>query len=109
MGISDILRCKNDEESKELANNIMRIAHTCQQYNIGKIFISSIVTCTKTFADIAKIHEDIKNMCISNNIEFIEHNHITTKDLWKDGVHLAKSGKAFLARNLLDRINMGHC
>ena len=37
--------------------------------------------------------------------EFIKHNHITSKDLWKDGTHLANSGKVFLARNLIDRVN----
>ena len=109
VSINDILRCKNDEELKELPNNIMKIAHTCQEYNIGKIFISSIVTCTRTFANIAKINEDMKNICISNNFEFTEHNQITAKDLWKDGVHLTESGKVFLARNLLDRINIFSC
>ena len=28
VGINDIPRCNNDEELKELANNIMEIAHT---------------------------------------------------------------------------------
>ena len=37
-------------------------------------------------------------MCISNNFEFIEHNQITAKDLWKDGVHLTESDKVFLDR-----------
>ena len=41
MGINDILLCKNDEELKELVNNIIKIANTCQEYNIGKISISS--------------------------------------------------------------------
>ena len=79
----------------------MKIAHTCniaQKYNIGKIFLSSIVTCTRKFAiNIAKINDVIENMCISNNSEFIEHNQITTKDLWKDGIHLTECGKVFLA------------
>ena len=94
MRINDILRCKNDEELKDLPNNIMKIVHTCQEYNIGKIFISSIVTCTRTFANIAKIN-DIKNMCIPNNSGFIKHNQIIVKDLWKDGIHLAESVKYF--------------
>ena len=34
--INDIFHCKNDEELKELPNNIMKIGHTCQEYNIGK-------------------------------------------------------------------------
>ena len=38
-------------------------------------------------------------MCISNNFEFIEHNQITAKDLWKGGVHLTESDKVFLDRS----------
>ena len=91
LAINYILCCKNDEELKELSKNKMEIAHACQKYNIGKMYISSIVTCT---------NEDIKSMCISSNFEFIEHNQITAKDLWKDGVNLTESGKVYLARNL---------
>ena len=109
VGINDILRCKNDEELKELLIIIMKIAHTCEEYNIGKIFISSIATCIRTFANIAKINEDTKKMCISNNFEFIAHNQIAAKDLWKDNVHLTESGKVFLARNSLDRITIFFC
>ena len=106
VGISDILGCKNNEKLKDLPNNIMNTEHTCQKYNIGKIFISSIVTCTRTFTKTPKINKDMKNMCISNNSEFIEHNQITATDLWKDDIHLAESGKVFLARNLLCAVNI---
>ena len=106
VGISDIFNCKSNEELKDLPNNIMNTEHTCQKYNIGKIFVSSIATCTRTFTKTPKINEDMKNMCISNNPEFIEHNQITATDLWKDDIHLAESGKVFLARNLLDAINI---
>ena len=41
-------------------------------------------------------------MSILDNVEFIEHNQITAKDLWKDGVHLKESGKVFIAKNLWD-------
>ena len=60
--------CKNDEELKELPNNIMKIAHTCQEYNIGKIFISSIVTCTSAFANIAKTNKDIKTCAFQTSL-----------------------------------------
>ena len=99
LGINDILRCKNDEELKGQPKNKIKAAHTCQEYNIGKIYISSIVTCTRTFANKTKISEDIKSMCISNNFEFTEHNQKTAKDLWKDRVRLRESGKVYLARN----------
>ena len=55
----DIFCCKNDKELKELPKNIMKTAHTSQEYNIG---ISSLVTCTRIFANIAKINEHIKNL-----------------------------------------------
>ena len=80
-GINDILRCKKDDELKELPNNIMKIAHICQKYNTEKIFISSIMTCTKTSTNIAKTNEGIKNMCILNNFEHVKHNQTTVKDL----------------------------
>ena len=35
----------------------------------------------------------------------MNQNQTTTKDLWKDDIHLAESGKVFLAQNLLDAIN----
>ena len=76
-----ILRCKKDDELKELPNNIMKIAHICQKYNTEKIFISSIMTCTKTFTNIAKTNEGIKNMCILNNFEHVKHNQTTVKNL----------------------------
>ena len=78
----------------------MTIAHPYQKYNIGKIFFLSIVTCTRAFANIVRINEGIKNMCISSNFEFIQHNQITAKNLWKDRIHLTKSSKVPLARNL---------
>ena len=100
LGNNDYLRSKNNEGLKEQPKNKIKVAHTSQEYNIGKIYISPIVICTRTFANKTKINQDIKSMCISNNFEFIEHNRKTAKDLWKDGVHLRESVKVYLARNL---------
>ena len=36
MGINNILHWKDNEELKELPNNIMKIVHTCQECNPGK-------------------------------------------------------------------------
>ena len=66
LGNNDYPRCKNDKGLKEQPNNKIKVAHISQEYNIGKIYISSIATCTnKTkFANKTKISEDIKSMCI---------------------------------------------
>ena len=39
------------------------------------------MTCTKTFTNIAKTNEGIKNMCILNNFEHVKHNQTTVKNL----------------------------
>ena len=72
VGINDILRCKDGRKLKELPNDIMKIAHKCQEHNIRKIFISFIVTCNSTFANTAKINKNINNIYTSNNFEFTE-------------------------------------
>ena len=46
---------------------------------------------------------DFKKMRTYNNFEFIKHDQITFKDLWKNDTHLAGSGKVFLARNFIER------
>ena len=63
------------------------------------------MTFTKRFANITKGKEGIKTY-ISSNFEFIEHNQITAKDLWKGGIHLTECGKVFSGRILSDRINI---
>ena len=43
VGINDILRNKNDTDINNLPESILEIANTCQDYNIGKIFISALL------------------------------------------------------------------
>ena len=43
VGINDILRNKNDSDLNNLPDSILEIANTCQNYNIGKIFISALL------------------------------------------------------------------
>ena len=43
VGINDILRNKNDTDLNNLPESILEIANTCQNYNIGKIFISALL------------------------------------------------------------------
>ena len=40
--INDIIRNKNDTDLNNLPDSILEIANTCQNYNIGKIFISAL-------------------------------------------------------------------
>ena len=44
VGINDILPDKNDIHLNNLPESILEIANTCQNYNIGKIFISALLS-----------------------------------------------------------------
>ena len=47
--INDILRSKDMSELKDLAEKNMQIRTTCQHFNIGKVYVSSILPSTRTF------------------------------------------------------------
>ena len=39
------------------------------------------------------------------NFEFIDHQHITTKFLWNDGIHLLDISKSILGQNFVNRVS----
>ena len=39
------------------------------------------------------------------NIELIDHEQITTKCLWNDGIHLLDKGKSMLRQNFVNRVS----
>ena len=47
----------------------------------------------------------MKASCHKNNFVFIDHQSITSNDLWVDGIHPTNSGKAILARDVVEKVN----
>ena len=105
VGINDILRNENDTDLNNLPESILEIANTCQNYNIGKIFISALLPSKRTKANISQINETLKQLCSRNNFIFVEHENIGFDDLWVDGIHLLNSGKAVLGSNFVSEVN----
>ena len=105
VGINDILRHKNENELKNLPEDILKIANSCRNHNINKVFVSSILPSLRTSIDIEKINNELKNLCFRNGFEFIYHQQITTSHLWEDGVHLTNRGKSILANNFVTKVN----
>ena len=62
-GMNDILRSKDMSELKDLPIKIMQIGTTRQRYNIGKVYVSSILPSTGTSFNIGQIKEVIKELC----------------------------------------------
>ena len=62
VGINDILGNKNDTDLNNLPESILEIANTCQNYNIGKIFISALLPSKRTKVNIPQINETLKHL-----------------------------------------------
>ena len=56
VNISDILQNKNDTDMNNLPDSILEIANICQNYNIGKIFISALLPSKQTKINISQIN-----------------------------------------------------
>ena len=105
VSIKDILRNKNDTDLNNRSDSILEIANTCQNYNIGKIFISALLPSKRTKVNISQINETLKQLCSRNNFIFVEHENIGFDDLWVDGIHLLNSRKAMLGSNFVSEVN----
>ena len=71
VGINDILRHKNENELKNLLEDILKIANSYRNRNVDKVFLSSILLSLRTSIDIEKINNELKNLCFRNDFEFI--------------------------------------
>ena len=100
VGINDILQNKDENEVSDTPQKIINTADTCRNYNIPKIFISSIIRHSRTAADIDYINGKIIELCIKSNYEFISNMQINEHDLWRDGIHLQESGKILITKKL---------
>ena len=83
----------------------MTIADTCWNYNTPKIFIYSIIRCSRTTADIDYINRKIRKLCINYNYEFISNMQINKWDLWRDGILLQESGKILVVNIFINSVN----
>ena len=81
------------------------MANICQNYNIGKTFISVLLPSKRTKVNISQIIETLKHLCSINNFIFVEHKNISFDDLWVDGIHLLSSWKALLGSNFVSEVN----
>ena len=50
----------------------------------------------------------LKSMCLENGFVFLDNSNIRYNQLWRDGLHLADSGIATFANNMIDIIKQFH-
>ena len=102
--INDIFWSENNTDINNLPDSILEIANTCQNYNIGKIFISDLLPSKRTKFSISQINETLKHLSSRYNFKFVEHKNLGFDDLWVDGIHLMHSGKSVLGRNFISEV-----
>ena len=103
-GFNDILRPKPYDELDKLPGNIIKVAKYCQKYSIGKIYIPAILPSTRTKLNIFDINKKLRDLYIKYNFEFIDHQEITAKFLWNDGIHSLDTGELLLGQHFVNRV-----
>ena len=65
----------------------------------------SNTSINKNKYNIFDINKKLRDLCLKYNFEFIDHQQITTKFLWNDGIHLLDTGKSILGQNFVSRVS----
>lgn len=87
-------------------NGLIEIAEKCTNSGVEKVFISSLITCSRVNESrIDEINRLLKERCEALDVTFIENDNIKNSSLWKDGIHLTDDGKTMLAKNYLYYFN----
>ena len=104
MGTNDII---NSEVNKDLvADSIINVARECVAFGVKSVFISRLTVNTRrNSAFISAVNKTLKAKCFMHNFHFIDNSNIKKEHLWKDGLHLNRSGKDLLTNNFLRDIN----
>ena len=48
---------------------------------------------------IHQLNKSIKELCQKHGYGFIDNSHVSSENLWQDGLHLNNSGKGVLLKN----------
>ena len=106
VGINDFLKCSNGMPNiTKVVEDIVDIGLNCRNYNIGNIFVSSIVYCEKVDNElIVSLNKKLHEECVKNGFVFIDNEEVSSYDLWSDGVHMVESGKSIVANNIIDSV-----
>ena len=106
VGINDMLNDCGKRKQDELCNNIIRIIKLCEDSGISRILISGLVQSSKVSPDVIdQVNKSLKEICLTNDLVFIDNSNIFSTNLYKDGIHLLESGKVVLARNFISCLN----
>ena len=98
MGTNDILNAEGDKDL--IAESVIDIAKECVQLGVKDVFVSSVTVNTRrSSAFISAVNNILQDKCATHQFHFIDNSNIKKEHLWKDGLHLNRSGKDLLMNN----------
>ena len=107
VGINDLLSNNvNITPEKQIADEIISIGNTCVKNGVEKVLISSLIFCQRVeWERIERINKLLKEKCEVSGFIYIENNEISSRHLWRGGIHTTEGGKTILANNYIDSLN----
>ena len=70
------------------------------------VFVSSVAVNTRcSSAIVSAVNNILQDKCATHQFHFIDNSNIKKEHLWKDGLHLNRSGKDLLMNNFLRSLN----
>ena len=98
MGTNDILNAEGDKDL--IAKSVIDIAKECVRLGVKDVFVSSVTVNTRrSSAFISAVNNILQDKCATHQFHFIDNSNIKKEHLWKDGLHLNRSGKDLLMNN----------
>ena len=66
--------------------------------------MSAILPSARTNINVFDVNKKLCDLCMKYNFEFIDHQQITTKFLWNNGIHLLDTGNSILGQNFVNAV-----
>ena len=104
MGTNNILNTEGDKDL--IAESVIDIDKECVPLGVKDVFVSSVMVNTRrSSAFISVVNNILQDKCATHQFHFIDSSKIKKEHLWKDGLHLNRSGKYLLMNNVLRNLN----
>ena len=104
--INDLLTNSCRSGMDNLIYNIKNITEKCLVFGAMSVFISGLVYTTRVDVSLLeRIHVLIFDFCRKNSFIYIGNRNIRSDSLYKDGLHLIDTGRAFLTDNFIVYLN----
>ena len=100
MGKNNIHNAEGDKDF--IAERVIDIAKEWVWFAGKDVFVSSLTVNTRhSSVFISAVNNILQDKCVTHQFHFINNSNIKKEHLWKDGLHLNRSGEDLLINNFL--------